>query len=85
MEWVGVPIAAPLLRRLQAHWSEIKESLIEEIDPTFGVYEGRTFKEAKFRTYLERERIPWPLLESGHLDLTQLAQNRGSGEGESTT
>jgi hypothetical protein len=69
MEWVGVPIAVPLLRRLQAHWSDIQENLVEEIDPAFGVYEGRTFKEAKFRAYLERERIPWPLLESGHLDL----------------
>ena len=31
----------------------------------FGVYEGTTFKTAKFMALLKRLRIPWPLLASG--------------------
>src|SRR5262249_14199286 len=31
---------------------------------------GRTFKADRFATWLVKQNIPWPLLESGHLDLT---------------
>lgn len=70
MEWAGVPLDTPLLRRLEASWDAIKERLVEEIDRDFGVYEGRTFKEVKFAALLEREGIPWPRLESGRLSLS---------------
>src|SRR5262249_18271667 len=36
----------------------------------YGVYEGRTFKAERFAHWLAEKNIPWPLLESGRLDLS---------------
>src|SRR5262249_28993756 len=36
----------------------------------YGVYDGRTFKVDRFADWLVGKNIPWPLLESGGLDLT---------------
>jgi DNA polymerase family A len=43
--------------------------LIAEIDKDYGVYDGRTFKADRWAEFLIRNDIPWPLLESGRLDL----------------
>jgi DNA polymerase I len=69
MEWVGIPVDLPILRRMRWHWGAIKEQLIAEVDQDFQVYDGTAFREAKFRDYLTNNGIPWPLLESGRLDL----------------
>jgi hypothetical protein len=53
-----------LCRRLAANWEAIQDRLIAEIDPQYGVYEGRTFKGEKFLRYLQRHNIAWPLLET---------------------
>jgi hypothetical protein len=71
IEWNGVPIDTYTLTQLRAHWGEIQDELIARIDSQYGVYEGRSFRAAKFRDYLVRHGIPWPVLESGELDLKE--------------
>ena len=71
MEHVGVPIEVPLLERLRPNWNAIKLGLITEVDREFGIYEGATFKTARFAAWLKREGIPWPQTESGTLALDQ--------------
>jgi DNA polymerase-1 len=70
MEHAGVPIDVPMLKRLRLRWTDIQDQLIAEIDANYGVFEGRVFKADRFAAWLMRNNIPWPLLESGHLDLT---------------
>src|SRR6516225_3318642 len=65
----GVPIDIVTLNRLKMHWFDIQNELIAEIDANYGVFEGRTFKADRFAGWLVQHDIPWPLLESGHLDL----------------
>jgi hypothetical protein len=69
----GVPIDTDTLLKLKRHWSEIQDHLIKEIDVTYGVFEGRTFKADRFARWLEQTGIPWPRLESGRLDLSDRA------------
>jgi hypothetical protein len=70
MEHFGVPIDVPMLDQLRESWTGIQDDLIAAIDAAYGVYEGRTFKRERFAAWLNRNRIPWPFLESGHLDLS---------------
>src|SRR5512132_3556185 len=70
MEWAGVPVDVEMLGRLKRHWHDIQERLISEIDASYGVFDGRTFKANRFAAWLDRTGIPWPRLESGALDLS---------------
>jgi hypothetical protein len=70
MEWAGVPIDMPPLELLREHWDGIQDALVAEIDAMYGVFEGHTFKRDYFGALLAKEGIPWPLLESGRLDLS---------------
>jgi hypothetical protein len=71
MEWNGTPIDVPQLRELQEHWTGIQDQLIAAIDADYHVYDGRSFREDRFRDLLIRLGIPgWTLLDSGRLDLT---------------
>lgn len=65
IENAGIPIDVHLHRRLCERWSELKARLIAEVDHDFGVYDGMTFKRAKFEAYLRREGIVWPISENG--------------------
>jgi DNA polymerase I len=69
MEWNGVPIDVPTLELFREHWTEIQDDLIRDMD-TQGIFEGRTFKADRWANFLTRNNIPWPLLESGSLDLS---------------
>jgi DNA polymerase I len=80
MERTGIPIDAPLLNRLTSEWKGLKQRLITEVDKDFGVFEGSTFKQARFADYLRVNGIPWPRLPSGALALdgdtfTEMARN----------
>ena len=70
MEYAGTPIDADVLKLFRHHWTSIQDRLIADIDATYGVFEGRTFKAERFAGWLAANSIPWPLLESGHLDLS---------------
>jgi DNA polymerase-1 len=69
MEWNGAPIDTTTLGLLRAHWADIQDRLISDIDADYGVYDGRTFKEDRFERFLIRHDIPWDRLDSGHLCL----------------
>src|SRR5262249_33329506 len=71
MERNGVPTDTETLSRLTRHWTDIQDQLIADIDANYGVFEGRTFKTDRFATWLVRNNIPCPRLESGRLDLTE--------------
>jgi DNA polymerase-1 len=69
IEDAGIPIDTELLAAFQASWEQIKSGLIANVDRDFGVYEGQTFKTAKFEKYLAQNGIPWVYLKSGALAL----------------
>lgn len=69
METAGIPVDMETFRLLEANWSIIQEKLIAEIDLDYRVYEGRTFKVARFAEWLKSVGIPWPMSESGKLAL----------------
>jgi hypothetical protein len=69
MEHFGVPIDVPMLDRLREGWTGIQDELIAAIDADYGVYDGRTLKQELFAGWLARNRIPWPYLENGRLDM----------------
>ena len=70
MEHAGVPIDTDMLALLRSHWTAIQDELIARIDHDYGVFDGRTFKAAKFADWLSRSGLAWPRLESGNLDLS---------------
>jgi DNA polymerase-1 len=69
MEYYGVPIDMEMLALLRAHWDDIKDDLIRAVDE-YGIYDGQTFKADRWARFLAANNIPWPLHESGRLDLT---------------
>ena len=69
MEWAGVPIDGQTLARLRRHWERLQGALIERVDADYGVYEGRTFKTARFADYLVKQKIDWPVTATGRLAL----------------
>jgi hypothetical protein len=70
MEDRGIPVDTRMLARLRESWDGIKLDLIAEIDAEYGIYEGSTFKLARFEAWLAASGIGWPRLDSGQLDLT---------------
>ena len=69
MEWAGTPIDVPTLDLLREHWTGIQDDLIRDVDAGYGVYDGRSFRADRWERFLAGRNIPWPRLESGHLDL----------------
>lgn len=65
----GVPIDTATLAALKTGWGGIQHRLIATVDAGFEVYEGTTFKLERFERYLAAQRIAWPRLPSGGLDL----------------
>jgi DNA polymerase-1 len=70
IEFAGVPIDVETLALLREHWTGIQDELVAAIDSDYGVFDGRTFKADRWARWLAKNNIPWPLLESGHLDLS---------------
>ena len=70
MEHNGTPIDVPMLELFQRRWTGIQDQLITEIDANYGVFEGPTFKAERFAAWLVANNIPWPLLETGNLNLS---------------
>ena len=65
MERTGVPVDVPLWRSLVAGWDRLKEHLISSVDRQYQIYEGTSFRTARFVDYLWRKCIPWPLYPDG--------------------
>jgi DNA polymerase family A len=66
----GTPIDVSMLGILRKHWDDIKDDLIRAID-AYGIYDGLTFKAARWAKLMASLGIPWPQLESGQLDLSE--------------
>ena len=71
IEWNGVPIDVPMLQKLRTSWGSIQDRLIAAIDVDYGVFDGRSFRADRWASWLERNHIPWPRLESGAIDLSR--------------
>jgi DNA polymerase I len=71
MEHVGTPLDTEMYYRLDRHWDAIRARMVAQYDPEFGVYDGLRFVTEKFIDYLLREDIPWPVHESGIVDLRE--------------
>ena len=69
-EFNGVPIDVPTLNLLLNNWTNIQDDLIADIDASYDVFDGRTFKADRFAQFLVRQGIAWPRLESGRLDMS---------------
>jgi len=76
MEHHGVPIDMEVFSQLadEGTWRAVRDAMVPVIDARYGVYVRNragdwTFKMEYFETYLEREEINWPRLESGKLDM----------------
>jgi hypothetical protein len=69
MEDTGTPIDMETWARLREGWNGVQDNLIRAID-IHGVYDGRTFKSERWAKLVAALDIPWPLLESGQLDLS---------------
>jgi hypothetical protein len=65
----GVPIDGEMLAACRDNWGAIRKALIEDLDQGFHVYDGETFKEARFVAYLKKSGIPWPRTEKGRPEL----------------
>ena len=65
MERRGIPIDAKGWERLQSHWNPLRERLIQEVNAEYGVYEGSSFRVARFIAYLRKRGIQWPVHPSG--------------------
>jgi hypothetical protein len=70
MEHHGVPIDGGMLASLRQHWAIMRQQLITEIDRPYGVFEGGSFRQARFERYLAEHGMRWPRLASGALDLS---------------
>ena len=69
MEHYGTPIDVETRARLREGWTGIQDDLIRAID-VYGIYEGRAFKSERWAKLMAALGIPWPMLESGQLDLS---------------
>jgi hypothetical protein len=69
MEHHGTPIDVEMLGRLRQGWTGIQDDLIRAID-VHGIYDGRTFKSERWAKLIASLGIPWPMHESGQMDLS---------------
>jgi hypothetical protein len=68
MERTGIPIDAPLYRRVVENWESLKRDLIAEVDAAFGVYDDGHFRLAKLESWLVAHGIrDWPRTPTGLL------------------
>jgi len=70
MHATGTPIDTQMQAEIATYWDQIQDELIAQIDASYCVYEGRTFKTENWADYLQKEGIAWPRLASGRLELT---------------
>ena len=70
MEHRGIPLDVPQFDHLRSRWHAVQSQLITEVDRRYHVFEGTTFKRDRFARFLIERKIPWPMLASGQLDLS---------------
>jgi DNA polymerase I len=63
----GVPVDAPLYTEFAARWTDLQHKIIDRANVP--VYDGRTFKAARFADWIAHQDCSWPTLPSGALAL----------------
>lgn len=86
MEASGIPMDMAVLERLGSSWASLKEQLAAQVEAEcgFGVYEGTSWSDHRFASYLQRVGLlnDWPRTPSGRLSVeddlfkTMAAQHR---------
>lgn len=71
IEHAGIPIDVPLLKEICEKILPLRGKIVAEMDVDYRVYDGATFKEARFATYVQLKGWAWPRLPSGALDLKE--------------
>jgi DNA polymerase family A len=68
VEFNGTPIDAETLTILRQNWESIKLDLIADVDKSYGVYEGTSFRLELFAHWLRSQGIrDWPTTDVGRL------------------
>lgn len=70
IEHHGIPIDVDRLYQVRSQWPQVRRDLIVEVDATYQVYDGESFRRDRFSRWLHHMRIPWPRIDSGLLDLS---------------
>jgi hypothetical protein len=72
-EYQGVPVDAPLYRRMRERWAELQANVIRRVHATIPVFEDGHFRTAKFRAWLASRDLltGWPLTDTGGLALDE--------------
>ena len=70
MEFNGIPIDVENFEKIRSSWPLLLEKLIEEVDKSFGVYDGTVFKQDKFADYVKRNGMLWPRTPIGRYELS---------------
>ncbi len=65
MMQTGVPVDRDRLASLRQRWGAIKADLIAAVDGPYGVYDGSTFRAARWLGWCRAHGVPWPQLQSG--------------------
>jgi hypothetical protein len=70
MEHCGIPIDIPVFEQLRDHEGDIKQALVDRVNPHYDVYdEELSFREERFFKWLAREKLRWPVYPDGSPDL----------------
>jgi DNA polymerase-1 len=69
MEHTGIPVDMDTLRLFRKHWTAIKTGIVDAVDVDFGVYDGFSFNMRRFANYLIKNNIPWPVTDTGVLEI----------------
>ena len=74
MQYAGIPVDVELLRRLCAHWPELRLELIKDVDPgRYDCYVNGSFNDNRFAQLLTRMGLAqhWPRTDFGRLSTAQ--------------
>jgi DNA polymerase I len=73
IEWAGVPVDATLYQRMVEHWPELQKRAIARVNEIVPVYEGRSFRMARFVSWLDAEGLldRWPRTADGAVALDE--------------
>jgi hypothetical protein len=69
MESRGIPIDTEALELLKARWAEIRTALVGEVNRSYGIYDGLSFRQARLAAWSDQQGIAWPRDENGRPQL----------------
>jgi DNA polymerase I-like protein with 3'-5' exonuclease and polymerase domains len=72
----GIPLDVDTFHQLRQRREEFVQALVEEVNPSFGVFQGTTFKQDRMEALVQRHNLPWPRLDSGCLSMDKRTWER---------